>query len=351
MSIKPNDDKFEKLDLRSQVAMANNMALETTTVNTSDKNDPISVINNSVPTMEDKNSKSTKKNETEVTTTVVSNENSTITLKVNVENRNNNDELYKKYFVRLPHSKYEFNVRGLLVEEEYRIKNDYGIPKKSIETFNHIFYDCISDDIKNLPNHPFNTYESFIRSISQVDRDVIALAIIEQTYESIHDMAVVCNNCREQFTTQVNLSECMNIKYYPGEPGQLIQKRKVIEIPELEWTVYLKVPTLFDELKLVNMNTNTPIMQKAIEYGYIDKIEYVDNTTVGKKKSSTSNVIEIYSLISKKPAIIRKRILKEMSDLIGDYGVTTRFDTKCEYCGSPITVNINPINHFLFLVQ
>lgn len=272
-------------------------------------------------------------------------------LSLSVDIKADENESRKNYFVRLPHSAYEFNVRGLTVEEEDEIKSSNTSTKRAAETIMKVLYNCISSDIKK-PDHPFGRYDTFIKSISQADRDALALAVIEQTYESTHEMLIRCGRCNKTFTEEVCLPDCMHYEFYQGEEP-ILQKRKILEFPELKWKLYLKIPTLADELKTLNTNEKAEDLQKAAEFIYIDKIEFIskDSTTGTEFMQTFDNYVAIYGMIKKKPAIIRKRIEKEYRNFRGDYGVTGSYETSCKYCDNPIQMNIIPISHFLYLVQ
>lgn len=273
-----------------------------------------------------------------------------ISLDVRIQTPEDDTENKKQYFVKLPHSGYEFNVRGLLVEEEDEIKSSNTSTKRAAETIMKVLYKCISNDIKT-KDHPFGRFDTFCKNISIADRDAIALAVIEKTYESTHDMNIRCARCGKSFNETITLPECMTYKFYTGTTP-LLQKRHVLEFPELKWKMYLKIPTLYDELKTLNSNEKNDDIQRATEYIYIDKLEYQDKTDRDEIVNDVlTNYVQIYAMLKKQPAIIRKRIEKEYEKFRGDYGVNGQYETSCQYCDSPILVNIIPITHFLFLVQ
>ena len=273
-----------------------------------------------------------------------------ISLSVKIDEPDDDTENKKNYFCRLPHSGYTFDVRGLLVEEEDRIKSSNTSTKRAAETIMQTLYNCISNDIKT-KDHPFGRFDTFCKSISIADRDALALSVIEKTYESTHEMNIRCGRCGKNFNETICLPQCLEHKHYLGTTP-LLQKRHVLEFPELKWKMYLKIPTLWDEMKTLSTNEKNEDAQKAAEYIYIDKLEYQDTLDGGQKMNDTvTNYIQIYGMLKKQPAIIRKRIEKEYEKFRGDYGVTGRYETSCQFCDSPIIVNIIPITHFLFLVQ
>ena len=278
-----------------------------------------------------------------------------LNLNVNVETKDPT-ESNKNMFVRLPHSKYEFDVRGLLVREEDEIKSSNTSTKRAATTIMRKLYDCISSDIKT-PDHPFGSFDGFCKAISQADRDTLAMAVIEKTYESSHDMNIRCPRCGESFDEMISLPQCMTYKYYNGD-GNILDRRQLLEFPDIKWKMYLKIPTLWDELKTLNANEHVEDLQRAAEYIYIDRIEYVDVNEHGQMlEEVVDNYARIYAMIKNKPAIIRKRITKEYENFKKDprdgkeYGVTGKYETTCRFCDSPITVNIIPISHFLQLVS
>lgn len=277
--------------------------------------------------------------------------NETTSVSLNVEIIKELDtEPNKRYFVKLPHSGYEFNVRGLLVEEEDMIKSSNTSTKRAAETIMKVLYNCISNDIKT-KDHPFGRYETFISNISLADRDTLVLAVIEQTYESTHDMNIRCNKCGKNFVETVCLPNCITYNHYTGA-APILQKRHILEFPELKWKMYLKIPTVLDEIKTLNTNQMVDDLQRSSEYIFIDKLEYTMKTDRGDiMNDSISNPVQIYGMIKTKPAIIRKRIEKAYERFRGDWGVTGQYETVCKYCESPIIVNIIPISHFLYMVQ
>jgi hypothetical protein len=269
------------------------------------------------------------------------------------------------YFVRLPHSGYEFKVRSMLVMEENALKLKNSTPLDMYNGLLQIMYDCISPDVK-VKGHPFETYDGFIRNISLQDRDTILFAIINQTYEETHEMLINCGRCGHRSTPTVNLNNYISFNHYTGEEPILVQ-RVPLKIPEYEWIVYFRLPTVFDELQTLingNKHSGNPKSNEehtaAVEFIYIDKIEFVAHDDPipgmgvrqsGIREDVVDNYIMIYSMIKNKPARLRKKISKFFADTFRDYGVFAKFETTCEKCDASISVNINPVNHFLFLVQ
>ena len=275
--------------------------------------------------------------------------NKTLSLDVKIDSDPSLEHL-KSYFVKLPHSGYEFDVRGLLVEEEDEIKSSNTSTKRAAETIMKTLYNCISDEIKT-KDHPFGTFETFCKNISAEDRDAIALAVIEKTYESTHEMNIRCPRCGNSFDEMVCLPKCMKWNFYTGEIP-ILQKRQVLEFPDIKWTMYLKIPTLADEMKTLSVNEKVEDLQRAADYIFIDRLDYTSKDNMGRPYSdSIKNYIQIYGMIKRKPAILRKRIMKEYEKFKGDWGVKGQYETTCKSCGNPITVNIIPLSHFLYLVQ
>ena len=272
-----------------------------------------------------------------------------ISLNVKVEENDETAE-YKTKFVRLPHSGYQFDVRGLLVKEEDMIKSASTNTKRMVETIMNVLYNCISDDIKT-KDHPFGSFETFCKSITQADRDTIAVAVIEKSYESTHEMTIRCPRCNHSFDEMVCLPKCMHYTYYTGDVP-FLDRRQVLEFPDINWIMQLKVPSLWDELKTVGTNEQMEDLQRAAEYIFIDQIDYTDKNERGEVlKESVTNYARIYALLKNRPAIIRKRIRKEYDAFRGEYGVKGQYDTTCPACENPITVNIVPISHFLALLS
>ena len=274
-------------------------------------------------------------------------------ISLNVANGMDPTDVHKHYYVKLPHSNYEFEVRGLLVEEEDALKSATTSPKRAGDMIMKTFWNCISSDIKK-PDHPFGRFDTFCKSISLADRDALALAICQETYGSTHDMIVTCSRCGKTFVDQVCLPECIDLNIYHG-PTPILQQRKVVELPELGWKIYLKIPTVADELATLNTdsidrNSKENISSRASDYIFIDKIEFDDKTDTALNFSDTiTNYISIYGLIRKRPAIIRKLLAKEYESFRGDWGITAKHETTCKYCDSPIEVRIAPVSHFMFL--
>lgn len=276
-----------------------------------------------------------------------------INLKVNID-KDDSDEIKKQYFVRLPHSGFEFDVRGLTVEEEDAIKSAGSSGKRVAQKIMETLYNCISKDVKG-EGSPLSTYDSFTKHISVADRDALALAVIEKTYESTHEMTIRCPNCNKSFDEIISLRNCFEYTYYTGEVS-IMDKRQELDIDDNDtnthWKLYFKIPTLADELKVLNTNASSDDLQRAADYIFIDKLEFDDVDDRGMKRHEVvNNYVRIYGLIKKRPAIIRKRILNAYKEFQGDWGVKGSYETSCKYCGSPITMTILPIMHFLELVR
>ena len=271
-------------------------------------------------------------------------------VRINVSTTSDSNEMRKNFFVKMPHSNFEFDVRGLTIEEEDSIKSSNSSAKRIADSIMHILYNCISQDIKK-PGSPLGTYDSFIHNISLADRDALALAVIQQTYGASHEMATPCRRCGKSFTEEVSLPECMDLNIYTGEIP-ILSQRKVLEFPEFGWKMYLKIPTVADELATLSSNDRIDDVQKAAEFIYIDKIEFTEKNDQGRSYSdSFTNYLAIYGMLKRKPAKLRKEIQKAYEQFRGDWGVTGKHETTCKFCGSPVEVMISPISHLLFLVQ
>lgn len=274
-------------------------------------------------------------------------------ISLNVSNGMDPTDIHKHFFVKLPHSGYEFEVRGLLVEEEDALKSANTSPKRAGDMIMRTFWNCISSDIKK-PDHPFGRFDTFCQSISLADRDTIAVAITQETYGATHDMVVTCPRCGKSFVENVCLNDCIDINIYNG-PTPILQQRKVLELPELGWKIYMKIPTVADELATLANNSGSEngkenLAQRASDYIFIDKIELNENDDMSAHFDKTiTNYIAIYGLIRKRPAIIRKLLAKEYEKFRGDWGINGKYETSCKYCDSPIEVRISPVSHFMFL--
>lgn len=272
---------------------------------------------------------------------------SVTTLNTNVYIKRDESEGKKKFFVHLPHTGYEFNVRGLSVEEEDEIKASNTTPKKSAETIMRVLYNCISNDMKKADS-PFASFESFCRNITQADRDALTVAVTQMSYESTHDMIIRCGRCGKQFVEQVCIPDCMEYHNYTGDIP-ILQRRKILEFTDLHWKLYLKLPTVQDEL---NQLSDSISENKASDYLFIEKIEFTDKDEYGHEFNETyTDLSAIYGMIKKQPAIFRKRLLKEFEKFVGDWGVEGKYSTVCKNCNNNIEVGIVPVSHFLSMVQ
>lgn len=260
------------------------------------------------------------------------------------------------YLVKLPLTRYDAHVRGLLVEDEVFIRSQTTTPKFMLESICRLIYKCTKfempvDDSGKLCENPFSTFEDFMRNIPDRDRDALLWGIIIKSYDEVHDISLTCDNCKAKFEKKVNIPQMMQIKSYTGKEP-IMSKEVVLEMPEYDWKIHMKQPAINDELAILNYNAANTKLMSAAEYNMITKIETkmkITNDAGIESKEPVpyiaQNPIEIYDLISKKPAKVRKKIMKAWDENFGDFGVTVEFENICPSCRNVITTRLIPMGH------
>lgn len=266
------------------------------------------------------------------------------------------------YYVKLPITGYEAHVRGIIIREESSLKTGQTKPSFIYETICKLVYNCTKfiDDEKNVDENGnvkklFPTYDSFLRGLPSADRDALLWGIINKSYEETQDVPFSCPNCKKRFNVQYNIPESMVVKPYLGKES-LTDKEVCLELPEYKWKVYMKMPTLMDELKILNYNSSNEKLNAASEYAMITKIELITNkllangTTRKGDKMIVESPLEIYGVIADKPVALRKKIMKFFKEQFGDYGIEVQFECMCPECRETIRTVANPMSHLFSLL-
>jgi len=252
------------------------------------------------------------------------------------------------YFVKLPLVQHEFNVRGLTVRDEDILKGSATSPKKMSDTLNHLMYDCIESSMKTGENAPFPTFTAFVNGITPSDRDALLFGIIMASYDVEHDMSIQCGSCNTKTTEMINLASLLKVDMYAGDVP-ILTKHPILQYPEYGWTVFLKQPTLADEIKILSSSKGDSAPEH--QYLIVDHIEATAKDDAGNTIPIVmTNPLEIYGAFASKPAKVRKRLIKEWKEAFGEHGITASFEGLCPNCGNPLQISISPLAHLFFLV-
>lgn len=270
------------------------------------------------------------------------------------------------YLVKLPLTRYDAHVRGLLVKEEDMIKSNNTTPKYTYESVCRLIYSCTKFEIpgvtipatdENAPvTNPFGTFEEFMKNIPPADRDALLWGIIMKTYDETEEVTMICDNCKNRFNVKFEIPSLMQIKNYEGK-DPIMQKEVILPLPEHNWIVHIKQPSLKDELSILSYNTSNTKLTAASQYMMVTKIETKITKVLdsGAKKSGESYTVttplEIYGMIANKPAKVRKQIMKAWEDNFGDYGTTVTFECTCPECRNLIRTQVVPMTHLFQMVQ
>lgn len=247
---------------------------------------------------------------------------------------------YPEYEVITPQTKKSFTLRSMNVQEEERLKGSLVTPLKIAEHLNT----CIFDSLVAKPDG-VTDLESFLRNITLKDRDALLYGLYHVTYEEIRNYQVKCTGCSNQYPVTVQASSTFNYTAYPG--ADIIKERHKIELPKSPGVfVYVKQPTLFDELSSIRSLGNMPgaTIDLITETLIIDKFEQTPETTgVPIVYSDRSDIIDAYMSL---PARDKRVIYQAYEDKFGKYGIQLKMKSYCPSCSKEDVYNIELVENF-----
>jgi hypothetical protein len=247
---------------------------------------------------------------------------------------------YPEYEVITPQTKKSFTLRSMNVQEEERLKGSLVTPLKVAEHLNS----CIFDSLVTKPDN-VTDLDSFLKTVTLKDRDALLYGLYHITYEEIRNYQVKCSGCSNTHSVTVQASSTFNFTAYPG--ADIIKERHKVELPKSKGVfVYVKQPTLFDELTAIRSLGNMPgtTMDLITETLIIDKFEHTPETTgVPIIYDDRVDIIDAYMSL---PARDKRIIYQTYEDKFGKYGIQLKMKSFCPSCSKEDTYNIELVENF-----
>jgi hypothetical protein len=251
---------------------------------------------------------------------------------------------YPEYEVITPQTKRSYHVRSLSVQEEEKLKASLLTPSKINEHLNKCLYDSITVKPEDIID-----YDTWLKQTSLKDRDALLYGLYHITYDEIRNYDVNCGNCAKEYPVTVKASSTFNYEEFPGD--DVLNKKFEVKLPVSKGvSVYLKQPTLFDEIiaiktLAISTKSNLDIITETL---VIDRFE---DLTVPDKPSVYSDREDVRDAYLSLPAGDKREIYKHYREQFGKYGVTLLMRSNCIHCGFEEEVNLDLVSSFFRMVH
>ena len=247
---------------------------------------------------------------------------------------------YPEYEFITPQTQQSFTIRSLNVQEEEKLKGSLITPSKITEHLNACIYDALvkkPDNIKDL--------NSFLKNTTIKDRDAALFALYSITYEDIRNYQVKCSECQKQYPITIKATDTFNFNPYPGK-DILTKKVKVDLLKTVGVSVYLRQPTLLDEIKAIRELSSRPgsTVDLIIETLIIEK--FVQESETAKEPveySDRSDIIDAYLTL---PSKDKREIHNQYSEVFGKYGIELKMKSYCPSCANEEEIDIDLVENF-----
>lgn len=255
------------------------------------------------------------------------------------------DIKYPEYEVLTPHTKMNYNVRSLNVQEEERLKGSLLSPIKINEHLNKCLYDAITKRPDTIPD-----YDTFLKNTTLKDRDAILYGLYHITYEEIRNYDVICGSCTKEYPVTVKASSTFNFNGYPTD--DVLTKEVAIPLPTSTGvTAYLKQPTLFDEMQAlktlgVSASTNLDILTETLILSKFQQDPEDGGSSI--IYSEREDIMDAYMTL---PSKDKREIYKQYREVFGQYGVSLKMLSTCVHCGNQEEIDIDLVSNFFRMVH
>lgn len=253
------------------------------------------------------------------------------------------DVKYPVYEIITPHTNLSYAIRSLNVQEEEKLKGSLLTASKINDHLNRCIYDAITKKPEEV-----KTFDSFLKHTSLKDRDALLYGLYHITYEEIRNYDVTCPSCRKDYPVTVQASSTFNMNSYPG--SDILSKEVQVELPLTKGVfVYLKQPTLFDEMTALKSTSPTgKNLDVLTETLIIKKFEYTPEVGDSVVYNDREDVIDAYLSL---PSKDKREIYKVYREAFGQYGITLKMLSTCIHCGSQDEITIDLVENFFRMVH
>jgi len=251
---------------------------------------------------------------------------------------------YPDYEVITPQTNQSFKVRSLNVQEEEKLKGSFVTPAKITDHLNRCIYECLTSKPDEI-----TSFNDFLKNVTLKDREALLYGLYHITYEEIRNYDIKCSSCRKDFSVTVKASSTFSFNGYPE--NDIIGKKIAVPLKISEGvTVYLKQPTLADEINSINDLVSTPGVNLDLitETLVIDKfVQEAKGEVPEKTYDDRGDIIDAYLSL---PAMDKRIIHKEYLENFGQYGIVLKMKVFCTHCGSEDIIDIDLVENFFRMV-
>jgi hypothetical protein len=247
---------------------------------------------------------------------------------------------YPEYEVITPQTNLSFTIRSLTVQEEERLKGSFMTPNRIAEHLNK----CLFESIVSKPEKIIN-FDTFLRSVTLKDRDVLIYGLFHITYEEVRNYQVKCTGCSRDYPVTIEVSKTFNFNQYPGE--DVLQEKVKVDLPVSKGvSAFVKQPTLFDEAVAIKELSGRPgtNMDTLTEILVVDRFEQdIINQLTPSVINDRLDVLQAYLSL---PARDKRAIYGAYEDSFGKYGISLKMRSYCPNCGKDDTFDVDLVESF-----
>jgi hypothetical protein len=246
----------------------------------------------------------------------------------------------------------------LTVAEEKKLKGSFIMPDKISEHVAQCIYDCLIEK----PSH-VKTFEQFIKATTTHDRQALLFGLFHISFGEVTDISVKCSNpmCSKVYKYAFATDSLAHITEY--EPRIIKTKQKdaegkevetetlesiltrlvEIDLPISKYKVFVKQPTIYDEIVSTGVTGQLPYQKDAI-----DDIILIDRFELNKKQfTEVGQKLGIYLAL---PSKDKRLIAKSYADVFAKYTIDVAGTAVCPTCKADTKISIDFMDNFFRMV-
>jgi len=251
---------------------------------------------------------------------------------------------YPEYEVITPQTKKSFTIRTLNVQEEERLKASLITPAKITEHLNKCIYEALVQKPESVTE-----FSSFLKTTTLKDREALLYGLYHITYEDIRNYDIKCGSCKKDYPVTVKASDIFNINPYPGD--DILTKKVKVSLPMSPGvSCLIRQPVLQDEIESIKSLSGTPgyTMDLLSETLIIENFE--QNIEAQLELSTITDKVDIISAYQSLPAKDKRVIYEKYNEEFGQYNVTLKMKSFCNFCGTEEVSTIDLVENFFRMV-
>jgi hypothetical protein len=254
---------------------------------------------------------------------------------------------FPEYSVITPITKKEYTIRSLKVSEEEILKGSLLTRNMITQHLNEVLYSTLvkkPDDCQ--------TFESFLKTTTTLDRDALFFALYHATYKDTHAYDVTCKDCNHENSVRVNFANSFSISFWDkvdNDKQPINPLLYNIEVPldiSSNLTFVLGLVTLYEEQESMKTLSFANDQDRALYNDELIIKNILINIDGQKTQDRISDRKNIHNIYMNLPAIDKKIIDRKFKAELENYGTSIKTIVYCQQCKAKNEVTIDLVRQF-----